>query len=203
VKDVHVTFSRPADPASINAAGFRLTNPAGDVTPAAVSYDPTSQTATLHPDSGLDPAIYTAHLSGVRAADGGTLPDLSWAFAVAGATPEPPHVTGMTPGGGAAHVAPDASVSAVFDEPLDADTVTGRTFTLTPDGGDAVEAVVTYDSGAERVVLKPRWPLAPGARYTASLGGIRSEFGLPASDLSWWFTVVSGDFSSDTLQPSG
>jgi hypothetical protein len=202
-QDVHVTFSRRADPASITPAGFRLTNPAGDATPAAVSYDPTSQTATLHPDSSLEPATYTAHLGGVRAADGGALPGLTWAFTVAGAAPAAPQVTGTTPAGGAAHVAPGEGVSAVFDQPLDPDSVTGRTFTLTPDGGDAVEAVVTYDSGAERVVLKPRWPLAPGARYTASLGGgIRSQFGLPVSDLSWWFTVVSGDFSTDTLQPS-
>ncbi len=203
-QDVHVTFSRPADPASITAKGFGLTGAAGAAIPAAVSYDPASQAATLHPDFVLDPATYTVHLSGVRASDGGILPGLTWAFTVAGAAPEPPQVTGTTPASGAAHVGPDASVSAVFDEPLDADSVTGRAFTLTPDGGDAVEAVVTYDSGAERVVLTPRRPLAPGARYMASLGGgIRSEFGLPASDLSWWFTVVSGDFSSDTLQPTG
>ncbi len=107
-QDVHVTFSRPADPLSITSAGFRLTNPAGEATPAAVSYDPTSQTATLHPGSPLEPATYIAHLGGVRAADGGALPGLSWAFTVGGAAAAPPRVTGTTPAGGAAHVAPGA-----------------------------------------------------------------------------------------------
>ena len=83
-------------------------------------------------------------------------------------------------------------MSASFDEPLDADSVTGQTFTLTPDAGSPVEATVTYDSGEERAELVPLAPLAPGARYTAAVStGIRSEAGLsPASDLSWWFTVV-------------
>ena len=70
--------------------------------------------------------------------------------------------------------------------------MTGQTFTLTPDAGSPVEATVSYDSGGQRALLTPRSPLAPGARYTAALStGIRSEAGLsPASNISWWFTVV-------------
>ncbi len=117
--DVRATFSRPANPATVTAAAFRLTRGAATAVPAAVSYDPASQTATLNPSAGLAPATYTAHLSGVRAADGGILPDSTWSFTVAGAAPEAPEVTGTTPANGATHVAPTAGVSAIFDEPLD------------------------------------------------------------------------------------
>jgi hypothetical protein len=70
---------------------------------------------------------------------------------------------------GAIDVAPDAVVTATFDELLDAATVTDTSFLLTPDGGSPVAAVVTWDAGTLTATLTPGAVLDLGALYEARL----------------------------------
>ncbi len=50
---VDATFSRPLDPTTVKSANFTLALPSGTLVPATVSYDSSTQTAKLSPNSPL------------------------------------------------------------------------------------------------------------------------------------------------------
>ena len=60
-----------------------------------------------------------------------------------------PAVTSTSPAAGATGVPIGATVKATFDRALDPTTVTAQTVTLTPAGGAAVAATVTYDDATQ------------------------------------------------------
>jgi hypothetical protein len=68
-------FSRTVDTSSVGAATVRLRAADSSLVPAAVSYDPSSLTATLTPSAPLaDTSVYTLEVTtGVRGSDGGYL----------------------------------------------------------------------------------------------------------------------------------
>jgi hypothetical protein len=79
----------------------------------------------------------------------------------------PPTVTSKTPASGATGVQVSASVSAVFSEAVNG--VSTGSFTLTPAGGSALAATVTYDSANKTAALVPAAALLPNTTYTAQL----------------------------------
>jgi hypothetical protein len=82
---VTAAFSRSMDPTSLTSSTFTLTGPSGAVA-ASVTYDQTSQVATLTPVALLDPnTTYTAAVStAAKAADGSALgAAASWSFTTA------------------------------------------------------------------------------------------------------------------------
>jgi PKD repeat protein len=103
-----------------------------------------------------------------------------------------PTVTEVSPADAATDVAPRTSVTATFDESLDADTVTGQNFTLEDAGGTAVPASVTYDDTSATATLNPDADLAQGVSYTATvaggIGGVTDAAGNAlAADKTWSF----------------
>jgi hypothetical protein len=83
---VTATFSRAMDAATINVGTFSLRDPGGVVVPAAISYDPVTNTATLTPASLLNGNTdYTARLEGtIEGADGAALGTaVTWSFSTA------------------------------------------------------------------------------------------------------------------------
>jgi Domain of unknown function (DUF4082)/Bacterial Ig-like domain/Bacterial Ig domain/Purple acid Phosphatase, N-terminal domain len=86
-----VSFSEAMADASVNTSTFLLRDPAGNLVPAAVSYDAASRTATLDPQSDLaDATRYTATVKGGAAgvkdrADNALAADESWSFTTAAA----------------------------------------------------------------------------------------------------------------------
>ncbi len=74
---------------------------------------------------------------------------------------------------------------------MNASTITGSTFTLTPQGGSAVAATVTYNAGV--ATLTPTAPLANGTVYTATITtGVTSSGGSAlASNYTWSFTTAA------------
>jgi hypothetical protein len=107
----------------------------------------------------------------------------------------PPNVVSTLPAAGSTGVDPNSSVLAVFDEALNAATVSGSTFTLLrDDGGSAVAAAVSYDSVALTATLDPTAALQTNTSYTATLRG--GSMGIKdvaqnalASDVVWTFTT--------------
>ena len=100
----------------------------------------------------------------------------------------------MSPANGAPAAAATTNVTATFNEPLDASTVTSSTFTLQGPGG-AVPAAVTWDAGTLKATLDPSSSLAFNASYTATLksgaAGIKDVAGNQlASDYTWSFTTA-------------
>jgi O-glycosyl hydrolase len=74
---------------------------------------------------------------------------------------------------------------------MNSSTITGSTFTLTPAGGSAAAATVTYN--ADVATLTPNAPLANGTTYTATITtGVMSSGGVAlASNYTWSFTTVA------------
>jgi|GEM_PF-2327996 len=89
---VEAVFSENMDPATITGATFYLKQGSTDI-PAAVSYDNTSRTAVLVPDSNLAySTTYTATITtGVRDLAGNPMStNYSWSFTTAAAPSSPP-----------------------------------------------------------------------------------------------------------------
>ena len=107
-----------------------------------------------------------------------------------------PVLTSTSPAAGATGVPIGATVKATFDRALDPATVTAQTVTLTPSGGAAVAATVTYDDATQSVTVKPTAALDAFQSYTLRLkggtGGVASWSAPLAADATSAFTTGAG-----------
>ena len=188
--DVNVTMALTA---TFNVAvqagtiGFTLTNSSGGSVAASLSYNSSTETATLTPSSALAyNTTYTATVSGAKDNAG-----VSMSCPSPGRSPPTPRlaVTSKSPAGGATGVAVLTTATATFNEAVQAGTIG---FTLTPSGGSPVAATVTYNSSNFTVTLTPSARLAYYTTYTATVSGAKDTAGDPMSGpFSWSFTTVS------------
>ena len=113
----------------------------------------------------------------------------------------PPTVTSRSPADGATGVSPGTTVRATFSRTMDASTITSTSFKLTPQGGTAIAATVSYDPGTRIATLTPSVQLALSKTYTASLATtIRAQNGNPlASAVTWTFTTAATPPSAPTV----
>ncbi|HXY42184.1 MAG TPA: DUF4082 domain-containing protein, partial [Vicinamibacteria bacterium] len=89
-------FSEPLATATITATTFQLKDPSGQVLPATVAWDPTTNTATLRPTSVL--GYSTAYTAVVKGGSGGVTDvagnplaaDVTWTFTTQALPPPPP-----------------------------------------------------------------------------------------------------------------
>ncbi|WCB95824.1 virion structural protein [Baekduia alba] len=82
----------------------------------------------------------------------------------------PPAVTQVNPGDTATGIAATTTPTATFSRAMDASTITGSTFTLTPSGGGAaVAASVAYDAATQTATLTPTSTLDFSTTYVAKL----------------------------------
>ncbi len=196
---VTATFSEPLNAATVTSSSFTLTPQGGSPVAATVTYDAFTGTATLTPAANLAwETEYLAELttSVTDIAGNGLAAPVTWSFTTI-AEPDlaPPLVVTTVPVGGAVGVLPSALVAAGFSEPLDPATLTAASFTLTPAGGAAVPAVVTYDALAATATLTPQAALAYDTVYEARLTtAIADTAGNQlAADHVWSFTTLSLD----------
>ena len=118
-------------------------------------------------------------------------------FATGGGTDiTPPTVVSTSPASNATGVAINASITAVFSEPLSASSLTASSVYLRA-GATSVAATLSYTAGSTNVVLTPSSPLNPSTVYTVTLkGGTGAARILDiagnalASDYVWSFTTV-------------
>ncbi len=199
---VTATFDEDLDVSTVDETTFLLQDGASQAVAAGVTYDPATRTAVLVPDEVLQPTSnYTAVVvggpGGVADVAGNPLAaDVTWTFTTEGLDTTPPVVTGQSPAPGATDVTLVATVSAVFDEPIDPASVNSSTFELRDPGGSLVSANVTYNAGTRTAVLTPLVALLPSSAYTATLRGgaagssIADIAGNPlAADVTWLFTT--------------
>jgi O-glycosyl hydrolase len=197
---VTATFSEAMKASTITASTFTLAPQGGSAVAATVSYNATSFTATLTPSAPLTPSTtYTATITtGAVAATGSAIANNnSFSFTTAAGTV--PTVTSVTPAGGSNGVAITSTAAAVFSEAMDPSTITGSTFTLTPQGGAPVSASLAFSAtnvANDTVTLTPSAPLAYNTTYTALIttGALAASTTLPevplAADYSWSFTTA-------------
>jgi WD40 repeat protein len=106
----------------------------------------------------------------------------------------PPVVTTTTPLDGTSSVGVGTAITATFNEPIDAATITPAAFELRDSIGQLVPATVTYDAAGNTAVLTPDSELTESTTYTATIhsgpGGPTDLAGnLLAANVAWSFTT--------------
>ena len=108
-----------------------------------------------------------------------------------------PTVSSTDPVADATGVKPGDTISAVFDEAMDRDTITASTFIVKESNGDPVTGTVSYDGAAKTASFIADQGFGVGETYTATLKGgsgtvAENMEGIAlAADHSWSFTVSS------------
>jgi hypothetical protein len=215
---VRATFSKPMQASTISATSFTLACPAAAPVAATVSYDATTQTATLRPTLALPPstACVATLSTAVQDSTGIALgAAYVWSFTTGLAAPADttrPTVVLTVPAAGAAGVAINSRISATFSEPMNAASLTATSFTLAA-GGTAVTGTVAYDSASRTATFTPTTPLtlAAATLYTATVTAAASDVagnGLAgntavfpaAGNQVWTFTTgAAGDTTPPTV----
>jgi hypothetical protein len=187
--------------------------------PAVVSYPPECLGATSSP---TPIATVTATSTGVTATPTPTATPTVTSTATATATPTrtttstatpsatatptptatstpdlvPPTVSSTNPANGAIGICTNQTLTATFDEPMDAATITTVTFTLKATAGGSVTGVVSYDVPTNTASFDPDVDLTgtPATNYTATIkggvGGVTDAAGNPlAADEVTTFTT--------------
>jgi hypothetical protein len=203
--NVRAVLNKPVDAASVTASAFALTGPGGAVA-GTVSYDANTRTVAFTPASPLAlMATYTATVSGLRGSDGSAQTSSTWTFSTPATAPAAPSASALAPATGATGVSNSASVTAVFDQAMDPNTINTTTFTLKPTAGSPLAATVTYDAASRKATLNPTASLDVGTNYTATLTtSVRSTTGAPLpSTITWTFTSSNCPCSlMDNLTPT-
>ena len=181
---VTATFNEVVQASKIS---FTLKNSKGSSVPASVSYNSSTNTATLTPSAALafNTTYYTATVSGAQNNSGVAMSSpFTWSFTTDVA---PPTVTSESPASGATGVAVSTKVTATFNEAVQASTIS---ITLKNSSGSKVAAKVTYNSTTNTATLTPSAALAYSTTYTATVSGAKDSAGDPMSaPFSWSFTT--------------
>ncbi len=125
---VTATFNEAVQASTITTTNFVLKSSGGTTVTATASYNSTTDTATLTPSSLLATSTkYTATISGVLSSTGVAMTaPFSWSFTTGPA----PAVTSETPKSAATGVATNSTVTATFNEAVQASTITTTNFVL-------------------------------------------------------------------------
>jgi hypothetical protein len=190
------------NPATINGTTFTLTGPGAAAVAGTVTYDASSNTATLKPSGPLAlSTVYTATIT-TSATDvyGIALTaNYVWSFTT-GANPcAAPTVISETPPNGAAGICPNTVVTATFSEAMNPATINTTTFTLTGPGVTPVTGAVTY--AGSTATFTPSGALVLNTLYTATVKtGATDVFGnVLAANFVWSFTTSSTACAAPTV----
>ena len=182
------TFNEAVQASTIS---FTLKNSSGSAVAATVAYNSSTDTATLTPSGPLAfSTTYTATVSGAESSFGVAMTGpMTWSFTTA-AAPAAPAVTGWTPATNGTGMATNSSVTATFNEPVQASSITTSTFVLKGPGNSAMTGAVSYNSATATATLAPSSLLANLTTYTATISGVTDAAGhTMASPYSWSFTT--------------
>ena len=181
------TFNEAVQALTVTSSSLVLKSSSGATVPATVSYNSSTNTATLTPSALLaNSTTYTATVSGVEDTAGDPMAaPYSWLFTTGPA----PAVTSYTPASGATGVSVSSPVTATFNEAVQSSTIS---FTLTSSSGTAVAASVAYNSSNYTITLTPSAALGYSTSYTATVSAAKDTAGDSMSGpFTWSFTTVA------------
>jgi len=183
---ISALFSENMDPSSINTSTFLVKHGTTSI-PGTVSY--LDKKATFTPLTNL--AILTEYsaeiTTGAKTTSGHALEQpYTWGFT----TCHPPEVISTTPKKNATCVPLNGAITATFNHPLKASTVTTSTFTLKT-GTTSVSGAVSYTGVT--ATFTPTVNLLSGTTYTATLTtGIISDMNMAMiNNYTWNFSTYS------------
>jgi methionine-rich copper-binding protein CopC len=194
---VTATFNQPIQAGTVS---FILKNSAGNAVAASVTYNSSTNTATLTPTSGLSYATtYTATVSGAKNSSGVAMSaPVVWSFAT---DPLQPAVSSHSPASGAATVAVTSAVTATFNEAVQSSTIT---FGLKNSAGTAIAGTTSYNTTTNTATFTPSAALANGTTYSATVSGAKDTAGDSMSGSTGWsFTTSSLPTVSSHTPTSG
>ena len=176
---VTATFSEAMDASTISSSTVELRNSANTLVLGTVTYNASTQVASLVPSAALaGSTTYTVTVRGgatdprVKDVAGNALAaSRTWSFTTVAADTTPPTITAISPSSGATFVSRTANVTATFSEAMDASTISTSTVELRSSGGTLVSAVVTYDAANRTMTLNPNPTLSSLTTYTVTIRG--------------------------------
>lgn len=119
---------------------------------------------------------------------------------------DPPTVQSITPTDVSTNVQPGASVTATFDESMDATTFNSSTFTVKDDSNNAVAGSYTYDATSKTATFVPTEGYSTSTHYTATLKGgsgtaVKNSASVAlTSDYTWSFTTSASNSCPCSLE---
>jgi hypothetical protein len=183
--------------ATITTSTVQLRNAANTLVAASVSYNPSTNGATLTPSSALaNGATYTVRVvggaSGVKDVAGNALAATFTSTFTTVPDTTPPTVTGVSPANGATGVNRGANVTATFSEAMTASTITTSTIQLRNPSNTLIAAAVSYNASTHVATLNPNSNLAATTTYTATVvggsSGVKDSAGNAlATNFTWSF----------------
>lgn len=109
---------------------------------------------------------------------------------------DPPTVTTVAPANSATNVEPGDTVSAVFDQSMNAASFTSSSFTVKDSNQNVVAGTYSYDAVTKKASFAPTEGYSTNMTYTATLKGggsgstVKNAGDIPlASDYTWTFTT--------------
>ncbi|MDQ2075903.1 Ig-like domain-containing protein [Marinimicrobium sp. ABcell2] len=203
---VNTTFSVAMDADSINAANFTLTAPNNTAVTGDVTYSSNNMTATFVPADNLESStLYTAKITtGVQSEDGTALASsYSWMFTTLNVDAEPIAVSEMNPENEVSDVCTNKTIRAVFDQPLNADTIESPAtsfFLVETENTIEVAGTVSLDSEGTTATFVPASELNANIEYTATVTTEVTDVNGNSldNDVTWTFTT-SDTFCQDTI----
>ncbi len=217
---ITATFSEDMNPTTISGTTFTLSNSTlGTAVAGTVTYSVASRTAVFTPTAPTTlPASsqFTATITtGATDLAGNALAsNYVWSFATSAISDTTrPTVILTVPAAGAAGVANNTKITAVFSEDMDASTITDTSFTVTNTTlGTAVAGTVSYAVAARTATFTPSTaPLASNTLFTATITTVAADLAgnalagntaVPpaAGNHVWTFTTgATGDTTPPTV----
>jgi len=168
---ISATFSRAMNATTIDENTFTVMHGTTSLA-GAVSYDASDETATFEPAANLPLSrVYIATITtGAQDTEGVPLgATFTWSFTTGGSSVEAPIVESTSPLNLADNVSLGRKLTATFSEPMNPDSISFLTFTLTS-GGLPIPGTVTLDSATHLVAtFVPDELLGLDVMYTARI----------------------------------
>lgn len=198
---VSADFSESIDPATVTSASFTLNGPAGLVA-GSIAYS--GARGTFTPAAALAfNTTYTATLStAVKDIAGNALASTkTWSFTTQVPDTTAPTVTYVAPASGITSAVINATVYAMFSEPVDPATVDSASVTLTGPTG-AVAGTVSLSTSGTSVTFTPSAALPYSSSHTAALTtAIKDLAGNPLAATVVWSFQTTANPLVDALAP--
>jgi hypothetical protein len=209
-----VTFSEAMSASTISASTIYLRRASNNASvTATVTYDATTNIATLQPSASLVSSIkYTVYVTG---GSSGSVKDLagnslaatySWSFTTGSSTDSTkPTITSVVPASGATGISINSPVTATFSEAMDATTVVPSTFQLRDSSSNLIPATISYSS-SRVATLTASAALTSSTQYTATIIGGSTDprakdvaGNALAANRTWSFTTAAVDTIPPTI----
>ncbi|HYC28412.1 MAG TPA: Ig-like domain-containing protein, partial [Chitinophagaceae bacterium] len=207
------TFNEAMNASTINGGTVEMRDPSNNLVASAISYDGGTRTVTIDPVSNLSSGTtYTVRIvsgaSGVKDVAGNAIAtNYVWTFTTTVGDVTAPLVTSTTPANGATSVAPTASITAAFNEPMNASTINSSTVELRDGTNLLLSATISYNAANNTVTITPNATLSYESSYVVLINGgaqgVKDVAGNAlATNYSWSFTTAAPPSNAISIFPA-